>query len=473
MKAPRMSVSSQRAKYVASDLISSAAAFFIFNIYRFFEFGHIGYGDTLGQYLSSPKIITEQILIPIFMLGIYWLSGYYNRPFERSRLKELITTAVSCTINTFLLYFTMLTNDWLMSRISTAETLAVLFSLQMALVYAGRFSITYVAIERLRKHRWNFNTVMIGNSRKAHESAFNLTKSNSPLGYRILAHVHIEGEKDMKGKEAIGLDELPEYCRKHNVNQLIISLENKDDAKTLHLLGRLYPLGISIKISPDMLTFVTSGIHLQDIFAEPLIDITAPRISEASKNIKRVMDVIVSSLALIAVSPVMLVLAIGIKRGSKGPVFYRQTRLGYMQRPFDIIKFRSMVTDAEANGPRLSSDDDPRITPIGKMMRKYRLDELPQFWNVIRGEMSLVGPRPEREYFIRRIIEKAPYYTLLQQVKPGITSWGMVKYGYASNVDEMVERMRYDLVYLSNMSIFVDIKILIHTIKTVVTGRGV
>lgn len=473
MKDPKMSVFAQRCKYVVSDLLTTAVAFFLFNIFRYHEIVNRFSGITLEDYLLSDKLLIEQTALPIALISIYWLSGYYNQPFHRSRLKELMTTAFSCLVNTFLIYFGMLTNDSLTSRMSTAGTLMVLFILMMAFVYAGRLTITSNTIEKLRKHRWYFNTVIIGNSREAHRTAFNLAHSNTPLGYRIVGHVSVDGERDMKDKEGIRMEDLPEFCRLHDINELIIVLQQKNDEKTLQLLGQLYPLGISIRIAPDNLTFVTSGIHMQDIYAEPFVDVTSPRISEASKNIKRVFDVVLSSLALVVVSPIMLGLAIAIRRESKGPVFYRQTRLGYMQRPFEIIKFRSMRIDAEADGPRLSTDDDPRITSIGKTMRKYRLDELPQFWNVIRGEMSLVGPRPEREYFIRQIVDKAPYYTILHQVKPGITSWGMVKYGYASNVDEMVERMRYDLIYLSNMSILVDLKILIHTVKTVVTGKGV
>lgn len=162
-----------------------------------------------------------------------------------------------------------------------------------------------------------------------------------------------------------------------------------------------------------------------------------------------------------------------VKSGSKGPVFYSQERIGYRQKPFKIYKFRSMRIDAEQSGPQLSEEDDPRITKVGHVLRKYRLDEIPQFWNVLKGEMSLVGPRPEREFYIRQIIKEAPYYTLLQQVKPGLTSWGMVKFGYAKNVKEMVERSKFDLLYLANMSVLMDFKILIHTVKTVVMGKGV
>ncbi|MDE6669241.1 MAG: sugar transferase, partial [Muribaculaceae bacterium] len=165
--------------------------------------------------------------------------------------------------------------------------------------------------------------------------------------------------------------------------------------------------------------------------------------------------------------------AILVRHSSPGPVIYSQVRIGYRQRPFDIYKFRSMRQDAESEGPRLSSEADTRVTPLGRVMRKYRLDELPQFWNVLKGDMSLVGPRPEREFFIRQIVRKAPYYTLVHQVRPGITSWGMVKYGYASTIEQMVERTRFDLIYLSNMSTLVDFKIMIYTVKTILTGRGV
>ncbi|MDE7509110.1 MAG: exopolysaccharide biosynthesis polyprenyl glycosylphosphotransferase, partial [Muribaculaceae bacterium] len=228
-----------------------------------------------------------------------------------------------------------------------------------------------------------------------------------------------------------------------------------------------------VRIAPTSMSYLTSAIRLGDIIGEPFIDLTSPSMNEWQKNVKRVLDVALSSIAMLLLSPLYLVLAIAVKRSSPGPVIYRQQRIGYRQEPFDILKFRSMRIDAEADGPRLSADDDPRVTPVGRIMRKYRLDELPQFWNVLKGEMSLVGPRPEREYFIRRIVKEAPYYTLLHQVKPGVTSWGMVKYGYARSVEEMVERARYDLIYLSNMSVAVDFKILLHTIKTVVSGRGI
>lgn len=221
-----------------------------------------------------------------------------------------------------------------------------------------------------------------------------------------------------------------------------------------------------------MMNFMTSSIKLKDIYGFPLVDLTHSSMSESEKNIKRSIDVIASFITLLVLSPLFLFLAIRVKTDSKGPIFYRQERIGLKERPFQIIKFRTMHTDAEEDGPQLSSDDDPRVTKAGRTMRKYRLDELPQFWNVLKGEMSIVGPRPERKYFINQIIKQAPYYTLLYQARPGITSWGMVKYGYASRIDEMVERSKYDLLYISNMSVLVDFKIMLYTVLTIMEGKG-
>lgn len=230
---------------------------------------------------------------------------------------------------------------------------------------------------------------------------------------------------------------------------------------------------MDVKITPATFSYITYGIHLNDIYGEPLVELTSPRISESTKNVKRTLDVLISGIALILLSPLYLATALCVKMSSPGPVIYSQERAGLRRKPFRIYKFRTMRQDAEKNGPALSTAKDPRITKTGSILRKYRLDEIPQFWNVFKGDMSLVGPRPEREYFIREIVKEAPYYNMIHQVRPGITSWGMVKFGYASNIQDMVRRAQFDLVYLQNMSILVDFKIIIYTIKTVLSGVGV
>ena len=269
------------------------------------------------------------------------------------------------------------------------------------------------------------------------------------------------------------LNEIEEVCQRESIDQVILAPDNEKDSLVLEMLDRLFPLGIPIKIMPDTLSYVTSSIRMTDIMAEPFIDLTSPPLNDCSNNIKLTFDIIMSVCVLLILSPIMVALMIAVKLSSPGPVFYHQERIGKKRKPFKIYKFRSMYVDAESNGPMLSSSEDKRVTPLGKVLRKYRLDELPQFWNVLKGDMSLVGPRPERDFFIRKIIERAPYYCLVFQVKPGITSWGMVKYGYASNVDQMVNRTKFDLIYITNMSIALDIKILIYTIRTIIRGSGV
>lgn len=189
--------------------------------------------------------------------------------------------------------------------------------------------------------------------------------------------------------------------------------------------------------------------------------------------IKRLFDVVCSAIALVVLCPLFLVIAVFIKCDSKGPVIYRQQRLGRLAKPFTILKFRTMYENAETDTPLLSAKDDKRITKFGCLLRKYHLDELPQLWNILVGDMSFVGPRPERKYFVDQLLVIAPEYVKLFKVRPGLSSWGSVKYGYASDLSRMVERMKYDLMYLDKMSLAIDIKIMAYTIKTVVTGKGV
>ena len=464
----------QRLRYVASDLVAGFVAFFIFNIIRFHLLNYYQSQGNIWHYVFSAKLMVETAVIPFAMLGVYWLSGYYNLPFGKSRLQEFLDTSFSSVINTVLIYLVLLINDQTGRRTVNYELILSLFILLFATCYVGRILITSLASRHFREHQWEFKALIIGASSTARATARRLVEGPSRVGYRIVGFVRIPGERisEAVAKNTYSLDDVQEICRRNKVDQIIIAQTNYNEEKVLNLLYHLFSLGVPVKIMPDTFSYITSGIRLQDIYGEPFIDLTTPAISESSKNIKRTIDVAISSLLLLLLSPVYLWLAILVKRDSPGPVFYSQERIGLRQKPFNIYKFRSMRVDAENSGPRLSSDDDSRVTRVGKMLRKYRLDEIPQFWNVLKGDMSLVGPRPERAYFIAKIMEKAPYYALMYQVRPGITSWGMVKYGYASNVEQMVERTRFDLIYMSNMSLFVDFKILIYTVNTVISGKG-
>jgi exopolysaccharide biosynthesis polyprenyl glycosylphosphotransferase len=265
---------------------------------------------------------------------------------------------------------------------------------------------------------------------------------------------------------------LPVIVEEKKVDELVVALETVDNNRLMDILYSLYCYKRPIKILADKSSSL-SQVKIKAIKGVPLVDVTDNNFLPIEQNVKLFMDKTLSLIFLVLLSPLFLYIAWRVKRDSPGPVFFSQERIGYMGEPFMIYKFRTMYTNAEEEGPLLSSEDDSRITPFGRVMRKYRLDELPQFWNVLKGDMSLVGPRPERKYFIERIVRKAPFYYLLHNVRPGITSLGMVKYGYAGSVDEMIERLEYDILYYENMSLILDITILIYTVKTVFTGKGI
>jgi exopolysaccharide biosynthesis polyprenyl glycosylphosphotransferase len=465
----------QLLKYILADYLAANLAWFVFNILRYYLIARNEGFQSVWSFMEYIHVVKGQILIPWGWLILYYYSGYYNRILVKSRLSEFFTTLISVLIGTIVIFFGVLLGNLPESIRIYYEQFFFLFLFSFGFTYFFRLLITNRASGKIKRKEWTTKALILGTGNKAFQIKELLDKPSGSLAYTIQGFIDINSEfQASENKYIIGnISNLDSIIHTLGTEELIVAIDSENDDEILALLYSLYQYKLPIKMPLSQTKLLTGRIKIKAIAGVPLIDITDNNFSEGEKNIKLSLDKLISLFVLLLLSPVYLYLAIRVKRGSKGPVFIRQERIGYHGKPFLMYKFRTMRKDAEKDGPLLSSENDERITPFGQTMRKYRLDELPQFWNVLKGDMSLVGPRPERKYYIDKIVKHAPYYYLLHNVRPGISSLGMVKFGYARNVEEMIERMQYDILYYENMSLMMDIKIMIYSVKTIYTGKGI
>jgi exopolysaccharide biosynthesis polyprenyl glycosylphosphotransferase len=465
----------QVAKYVILDWLAALLAWILFYVFRkqsedpyFHEYFEIIYDD--------PKFWFGITLIPLGWLLLYAMVGTYRKIYRKARLKELGQTFIHTLIGVTVIFFVAILDDVIITYKSYYQSFIILFTLHFLLTYTGRLALTSVTVRKIHKKLIGFNTIIVGSNGNAMAIYNEIENQEKSAGNIFIGFVSVHDKKDYKIGKILNhlghFEKLKKIVTDHQIEEVIIAIERSETDTIDKIIAKLEDTAVVIKIIPIMQDILLGSVKLSGIWHAPLIQISPDLMPAWQQSIKRIMDVGISILAMALLIPLYVFTAIGVKLSSRGPILYSQERVGIRGKSFKMHKFRSMYSDAEKMGPQLSSDDDPRITPFGKFIRKVRLDEIPQLYIVLKGDMSLVGPRPERQYYIDQIVKRAPHYRLLLKVKPGITSWGQVKFGYASDVDEMIERLKYDILYIENMSIAMDLKILIYTVHIVLQGRG-
>lgn len=458
---------------VLFDLLTAMVSWVGFFAYRklFIESDKFGYAIPVEV---DHNFYIGTLVVPLAWVVLYLLSGTYADVWRKSRIKEISRTFSATAVGVVILFFGLLLDDEVSSYQVYYKTILTLFSLHFLITVTVRLLVaTYV--KKLINHKTiGFKTLIVGSNKAAVDLVHELNSGKEQQGYLLTGYVKVIEQDEMQGVlPCLGsYTNLPQLIKTHQIEEVIIALESTKHKEITEVTNLLEDEPVLLKIVPDLFDVVSGSVKMQSVLGTALIEINNQIMPTWQFVLKRLIDVCASGLVLVLLSPIYFVLALAVKLTSDGPVFFKQTRIGLHGKPFQIIKYRTMVVNAEANGPALSSQNDSRITAIGKVLRKYRLDEIPQFYNVLIGDMSLVGPRPERQFFIDQIMQVAPHYKHLQRVKPGITSWGMVKYGYAENINQMVERLKFDILYIENMSLAMDFRIMIHTVKTIVQGRG-
>jgi exopolysaccharide biosynthesis polyprenyl glycosylphosphotransferase len=462
-------------KYVFLDLLAAALAWSLFFFLRKYSFDVYTFRE-LRLIFDDWNFYAGIVAVPVFWLAFYAIVGTYRRIYRKSRLKEFGQTLLISIIGVTIIFFALILDDQIPDYRSYYSLYLILFGLHFFITFLFRLILTTITVRKIHRKVIGFNTVIVGSNGNALDVYNEIENQETSSGNKFVGFVNVIDYDEYKISKHIphlgNYRDLRNIINEYQVEEVIIATERSERDTIEKIITILEDTNVLIKVIPDMQDILLGSVKMSSVFHTPLIQITPDLMPVWQQSIKRFIDIAVSLIAMILLIPVYVFVALGVMFTSRGPVFYSQERIGLNGIPFQMHKFRTMYKDAERSGPQLSSDDDPRITRFGKFLRKVRLDETPQFYTVLKGDMSLVGPRPERQYYIDQIVKKAPHYRLLHKVKPGITSWGQVKYGYASNVDEMIERLKYDLLYIENMSLAMDVKILIYTALIVMQGRG-
>ncbi|MFT3679398.1 MAG: sugar transferase [Ferruginibacter sp.] len=464
MNQPRINTSAYVIGDIAAALFTWVLFYYLRSVFYDYPFS-VPSGFYIGAFLYTTG-----------WLSLHLLSGAYEGVYQKTALTEILRTFFVSVTGCFgLLFFFILKNPHENNNNYYWEFFALLIPVFVTTLMM-RLLFLRIIKSQLDNRKVFFNVLLIGAGKNATQFYEAFSRNNENSGFAISSFLNINGGNGVmlpgEIKKYANLGNLNSIIESDNIEEVIITVEKTERNTIAKILQQLSDKDVNIKLTPDAVDIITGAVQTSNVMGVPLIDVHSGLLASWQKNIKRLVDLVISIISLILLLPLLIYTAIRTKLSSRGPVFYAQERVGYKGIPFTIYKFRSMVQDAEKNGPMLSTEDDPRITKWGRVMRKWRLDELPQLWNIIKGEMSLVGPRPERKFYVDQILEDHPEYRYLFKVKPGLSSWGMVKFGYASSVNEMIQRMTYDLMYVENISLVLDLRIMILTVMIIFKGKG-
>lgn len=464
-----MSKTKEKIFLLITDFVMINLAWFVYSYIRL----KTGWFDLI----IAPEIFIPGLVIYFYWLLIFTFVGMYRTWFAASRFDEISTLFKASFFGIFLLFFLIFIDDY-MHNVATATRILIFIYWALFLVFvgAGRLFIRSLQRNLLIKGIGRRCGLIIGFNERAREVLDSVTNAKA-LGIDIEAFVAVDEAnvgKEYKNIRVEGtIAHLNSLIEKYKAKEIILALEKENHDVLVDIISKTEGKNINLKIVPDLYEILSGQARTSQIYGIPLIDIMPELMPEWEKKLKRVFDILVSLLILVITSPILIITSIAIKLDSKGPIFFKQERMGQNGKVFNILKFRSMINDAEKyTGPVWSQKDDPRVTRVGKIVRKMRIDEIPQMYNVLKGEMSLVGPRPERPYFVEKLSQEIPYYKRRLKVRPGITGWAQVKHKYDESIEDVKVKLRYDLFYIENMSIRMDFKIMLRTILVVLFGKG-